>query len=82
MTTTIQPSAIVDQGAQIGEGSRVWHFVYVCRDAKIGQGVSLGKTCSSATKSPLATAGIEKNVSAKKTCFVLSVLSWSIYIII
>ena len=43
MTTTIHPSAIVDQGAQIGEGSRVWHFVHVCSGAKIGQGVSLGQ---------------------------------------
>lgn len=43
MTTTIHPSAIVDQGAQIGEGSRVWHFVHVCGGAKIGQGVSLGQ---------------------------------------
>lgn len=36
-------SAIVDDGAQIGEGSRVWHFVHVCGGAKIGQGVSLGQ---------------------------------------
>jgi len=43
MTTTIHPSAIVDEGAQIGEGSRVWHFVHVCGGAKIGQGVSLGQ---------------------------------------
>ena len=36
-------SAIVDNGAQIGEGSRVWHFVHVCGGAEIGQGVSLGQ---------------------------------------
>ena len=36
-------TAIVDDGAQIGEGSRVWHFVHVCGGAKIGQGVSLGQ---------------------------------------
>lgn len=36
-------SAIVDEGAQIGEGSRVWHFVHVCGGARIGQGVSLGQ---------------------------------------
>ncbi|OJV59449.1 MAG: N-acetyltransferase [Burkholderiales bacterium 68-10] len=43
MTTTIHPSAIVDEGAQIGDGSRVWHFVHVCGGARIGQGVSLGQ---------------------------------------
>ncbi|MBP59130.1 MULTISPECIES: acyltransferase [Idiomarina] len=36
-------SAIVDNGAEIGEGSRVWHFVHVCGGAKIGKGVSLGQ---------------------------------------
>ncbi|SFS08242.1 UDP-2-acetamido-3-amino-2,3-dideoxy-glucuronate N-acetyltransferase [Dyella sp. OK004] len=36
-------SAIVDDGAQIGEGSRVWHFVHVCGGARIGKGVSLGQ---------------------------------------
>ena len=40
---TIHPSAIVDEGAQIGEGSRVWHFVHVCGGARIGKGVSLGQ---------------------------------------
>ena len=36
-------TAIVDEGAQIGEGSRVWHFVHVCGGAQIGKGVSLGQ---------------------------------------
>lgn len=36
-------SAIVDEGAQIGDASRVWHFVHVCGGARIGAGVSLGQ---------------------------------------
>jgi len=43
MTYTVHPSAIVDDGAVIGEGSRIWHFVHVCSGAKIGKGVSLGQ---------------------------------------
>jgi UDP-2-acetamido-3-amino-2,3-dideoxy-glucuronate N-acetyltransferase len=39
----IHPSAIVDDGAVIGAGSRVWHFVHVCGGARIGEGVSLGQ---------------------------------------
>ncbi len=39
----VHESAIVDAGAQIGEGSRVWHFVHVCAGARIGKGVSLGQ---------------------------------------
>lgn len=40
---TIHPTAIVDDGAQIGEGSRVWHWVHICAGARIGRGVSLGQ---------------------------------------
>ncbi|MBC7285977.1 acyltransferase [Hoeflea sp.] len=43
MSVFVHPSAIVDEGAQIGDGSRVWHFVHVCAGARIGQGVSLGQ---------------------------------------
>ncbi|WP_334471924.1 acyltransferase [Arsenophonus sp. PmNCSU2021_1] len=37
------PSAIIDEGAQIGNGTRVWHFVHVCGGAVIGENVSLGQ---------------------------------------
>ena len=40
---TIHPSAIVDTGAQLGAGSRVWHFVHVCAGARIGDGCTLGQ---------------------------------------
>ncbi|OGT56610.1 MAG: serine acetyltransferase [Gammaproteobacteria bacterium RIFCSPHIGHO2_12_FULL_63_22] len=43
MNVQIHPSAIVDEGAVIGEGSRVWHFVHVCGGARIGARVSLGQ---------------------------------------
>ncbi|WP_183035351.1 acyltransferase [Cupriavidus sp. UME77] len=43
MSYQVHPSAIVDEGAQIGEGSRIWHFVHVCGGARIGKGCSLGQ---------------------------------------
>lgn len=43
MAVAIHPSAIVDAGAAIGDGSRVWHFVHVCAGARIGRGCSLGQ---------------------------------------
>ena len=43
MTVQIHSTAIVDEGAEIGDGSRVWHFVHVCSGARIGGGVSLGQ---------------------------------------
>jgi UDP-2-acetamido-3-amino-2,3-dideoxy-glucuronate N-acetyltransferase len=43
MTAMIHPSAIVDDGAEIGADSRVWHFTHICAGARIGAGVSLGQ---------------------------------------
>ncbi|HZF78277.1 MAG TPA: acyltransferase [Rubrivivax sp.] len=43
MPATIHPSAIVDAGAQLGDGTRVWHFVHVSAGARIGGGCSLGQ---------------------------------------
>ena len=43
MTYFTHPSAIIDEGAAIGDGCRVWHFVHVCAGARIGRGVSLGQ---------------------------------------
>lgn len=39
----IHATAIVDDGARIGEGTRVWHWVHVCGGARIGKGCSLGQ---------------------------------------
>ena len=39
----IHPSAIVDEGAQLGAGTHVWHFAHVCAGARIGEGCSLGQ---------------------------------------
>ena len=39
----VHPSAIVDEGAQLGAGTRVWHFAHVCAGARIGDGCSLGQ---------------------------------------
>lgn len=39
----IHPSAIVDDGAQIGSGSKVWHFSHICAGARVGQGCSFGQ---------------------------------------
>ncbi len=40
---TVHSSAIIDDGAQIGASSRIWHFVHVCGKARIGSGCSLGQ---------------------------------------
>lgn len=43
MTVQIHPSAIVDEGATIGDGTRIWHWVHVSGKAVIGARCSLGQ---------------------------------------
>lgn len=39
----IHPTAIVEEGAQLGEGTRIWHFAHVRKGAKIGKNGNIGK---------------------------------------
>ena len=41
----IHPSAIIDAGASIGDGARIWHHCHVMGGARIGQNVMLGQGC-------------------------------------
>lgn len=43
MTYSMHPTAIVDDGASVGDGTRIWHWVHVCAGAKIGSRCSLGQ---------------------------------------
>lgn len=43
MASLIHPSAIVDDGAQLGEGCRVWHFAHISAGARIGAHCSFGQ---------------------------------------
>lgn len=64
MNYSVHPSAIIDEGAQIGEDSRVWHFVHVCSGAKIGKGVSLGQNVFVGNKVTIGDkCKIQNNVS-------------------
>jgi UDP-2-acetamido-3-amino-2,3-dideoxy-glucuronate N-acetyltransferase len=39
----IHPTAVVEDGAIIGEGTRIWHFVHIRANAKIGRNCNIGK---------------------------------------
>lgn len=60
----IHPSAIVDDGAVIGDDTRIWHWTHVCSGARIGSRCSLGQNVYVA---PTVTIGdnckIQNNVS-------------------
>ncbi len=42
-SSQIHPSSIIDEGAQIGVGCRIWHWVHICERAKVGSHVSIGQ---------------------------------------
>jgi len=39
------PSAIIDDGAQIGADTRIWHFCHISADSEIGEHCSFGQNC-------------------------------------
>jgi UDP-2-acetamido-3-amino-2,3-dideoxy-glucuronate N-acetyltransferase len=43
VSTQVHPTAILDEGASIGAGTRIWHWVHVSARAVIGSGCSLGQ---------------------------------------
>lgn len=64
MSYTVHPSAFVDDGAIIGAGCRIWHFVHVCSGAVIGSGVSLGQNVFVGNKVTIGDhCKIQNNVS-------------------
>jgi len=62
--TFIHESSYVDDGCTIGEGTRIWHFCHVMKDATIGRGCNIGQNV---VVSPRVTIGnnvkIQNNVS-------------------
>lgn len=37
------PSAVIDEGAEIGNGTKIWHFSHICKGAKIGKNCNVGQ---------------------------------------
>lgn len=40
---SIHETAVVDEGASIGDGTKIWHWVHVSSDARIGKDCVLGQ---------------------------------------
>ncbi len=41
--TFVHPTAVIDEGAVLGAGCRVWHFAHISANARIGMGCSFGQ---------------------------------------
>ncbi|HEX2135054.1 MAG TPA: Gfo/Idh/MocA family oxidoreductase [Microvirga sp.] len=61
---TIHDSSYVDQGVEIGEGSKIWHFSHILCDVRLGRNVNVGQNVMIG---PRVTVGdnvkIQNNVS-------------------
>lgn len=65
-TTTFyaHPTAVLDDGCQIGEGSKIWHFCHVMPGAILGKGCSLGQNVFVANDVTLGdNVKVQNNVS-------------------
>lgn len=64
MDYQVHSSAIVDSGAKVGAGTKIWHFSHVCSGARIGQNCSIGQNVFIANKTEIGdNCKIQNNVS-------------------
>lgn len=61
---TCHPTSIVDEGARIGNGTRIWHWTHVCAGAEVGPDCSLGQNVFVANRVRIGKGvRIQNNVS-------------------
>ncbi len=57
-------TAIVDEGAKIGKGTKIWHFCHICATAEIGENCTLGQNVFVANNVKIGNGvKIQNNVS-------------------
>jgi UDP-2-acetamido-3-amino-2,3-dideoxy-glucuronate N-acetyltransferase len=58
------PTALIDEGCEIGDDTRIWHFAHITKGARIGKGCSLGQNVFVAKDVTIGNnAKIQNNVS-------------------
>lgn len=67
MAVQIHPTAVVDDGAVLGDGTKVWHFCHIQSGAHIGENCSLGQNVNVANDVVIGNGvKIQNNVSVYK----------------
>ncbi|MBK8801149.1 MAG: N-acetyltransferase [Fibrobacteres bacterium] len=60
----VHPSSFLDDGAEVGEGTKIWHFSHVLAGAKIGKRCSLGQNVNVGDRAVLGdNVRVQNNVS-------------------
>lgn len=64
-------TAIIDAGAKIGKGSKVWHWVHICGGAEIGEGCVFGQNVFVGNRVRLGkNVKVQNNVSIYDNVFI------------
>jgi UDP-2-acetamido-3-amino-2,3-dideoxy-glucuronate N-acetyltransferase len=60
----VHPTAIIDEGAKIGKGTKIWHFCHIMGNSEIGENCSLGQNVFVANDVKLGkNVKVQNNVS-------------------
>lgn len=60
----VHPTAIIDEPCQVGEGTKIWHWVHIMSGAVIGNNCNLGQNVFVASKAVLGNnVKVQNNVS-------------------
>lgn len=60
----IHNTAIIDEGANIGDNTKIWHWAHICGGAKIGKNCSLGQNVFVGNKVTIGNnVKVQNNVS-------------------
>jgi UDP-2-acetamido-3-amino-2,3-dideoxy-glucuronate N-acetyltransferase len=60
----VHESSYADEGAEIGEGTKVWHFCHIMSGAKIGKNCSIGQNVNVGSRAIIGNGvKIQNNVS-------------------
>ncbi|MFT3737283.1 MAG: acyltransferase [Breznakibacter sp.] len=58
------PTAVIDGGSQIGEGTKIWHFCHIMQDCRIGEHCNIGQNVVVSPKVKLGNnVKVQNNVS-------------------
>lgn len=61
---TAHPTAVIDEGCEIGEGTKIWHFSHIMSNCRIGRNCNLGQNVVISPEVVLGTnVKVQNNVS-------------------
>lgn len=64
MSYTAHPTAVIDEGCQIGDGTKIWHFSHIMSGCRIGNNCNIGQNVVISTEVVLGSnVKIQNNVS-------------------